>query len=297
MGNGCCNKTEQKDKDFDVESIYTLKDKQQENNKKDKIILININFENDVNFVSEFKKIPLVAKLEETKINIANDFNYNSNSQNDSFKNYTDNYKKEKAKKNMMSLVKHISFGKAKTLNTIKFLKEINKARTDLAGISEKLMYFANNFYLIENKIDEINDQKIKKILSADKEKFKVAAIFFSNLCKEKTEKKEDVLKELIEIDDFKLPIPLDLKEMKNPKYHQKFIYRFNSKYSNKFMLKRISFNIVHNDLEISFLLLIAIYLEKLLFLFENDFDYIGIDFRENTSESMMITFAVVSDL
>ena len=37
--------------------------------------------------------------------------------------------------------------------------------------------------------------------------------------------------------------------------------------------------------------------LEKFEFLFENDSNYIGIDFKEYTKESLIITFAIVSDL
>ena len=85
-----------------------------------------------------------------------------------------------------MKLINHPTFSKEQNEFYLKFLEELNKARTDFLGVSEKLMYYFQNFDLIQNRIDQINDTELKDYLSRTKEDFKEASDFFADLYKKK---------------------------------------------------------------------------------------------------------------
>lgn len=278
MGNiNCYKETKKIDEDFNVESIYADKNEKKEHNKSQS---------------EKNKIIKSIKEQEKKKQMITEDFNYSSNLSKNTWRDNILNHKVNKTTKNLMKLIKHVTFRKNQILFHSKFLDDLNEARKDLLGFSQKLLYFYHNFDLIEKNIQEINDKNIKELLfSRTKEDFKSASDFFAHLHKKKE------LNELIEIDDFKLPIPLDTGDLLEDKYLEKFEMRFKKKFSKIFKLKKIAFNLVHEDPEISFLFLITKEIKKLKFLFEKRTIYIGIDSKENFDGTNLISFVLVRGL
>ena len=209
-----------------------------------------------------------------------------------------DCYKYENKKKtlNWMKLLKHISFRKTKTLFSHSFIKELDKARTDFLGFSQKLMDSITNFDSIQNKINEISEKNTRNKLSRTKEDFKMALDFFEELQREKIKGKKKDLNELIEIDDLKLPIPSNRQELNELKYHKKFVRRFNFKFNKKFKINKMIFGCVHEDPQISFLLYITKDIKNLRYLFDKEIKYFGMDFEENFNGTIFITVVLASD-
>ena len=294
MGNiNCCDDSNKKDKDFNVQSIFEEVNYKNEKNKSTENLNLNLNDGNEssrnklTNESTSFSKnrcydsdSPVQIKLE--------DFNYSTNSN----KNCVKNYKKENINLNMMKLVKHTTFEKICPQFASKFIDELNKARTDLFGFSEKLSDYSQNFEVIQKKIDEIINEKLRKRFSRTEEEFKKASDFFKKLYQEKKENFE----ELIEIDQFKLPISESTKEMKEDKYYKKFQRRFESKFSQKFIFRKVLVKLVHEDPETSFLLFITKNTEELEFIFQKEMKYIGIDFKVQSNMSVLLTLNLVRD-
>lgn len=174
-----------------------------------------------------------------------------------------ENYVKEKDQPiNWMKFLNHPSFGGDQEKFSEIFIKFLNFARSDFLGLSKILMENYNNFDLIQNKISQINDVDLRSKLFKKKEDFKDASNFF----KELNEKKEKFF-DLIEIDDLKLPIPLDKKDLKRTRYQDKFRRRFKSKFQGKFRVEQTFSEIMYDDFDISFLLFIFKKYKKLMFL------------------------------
>lgn len=307
MGNvNCCYKKKQIDNDFNVEPIFAfdghkqhlyIKESIKQTIKKLFIKEEKINCEeNKQNSERDLVKKTSYKSLyitEEKKL----EFDYFSNTKND-WRDYIIKYEEEKASKNFMKLVNHITFRKEQKLFYSKFLEDLNNARCDLLGFSQKLLYYFKNFDFIENKINKINDSNMKEIFSRTKESFKEASEFFGDLYEEKMKEEEDNLNELIEIDDIKLPIPSDFEELIGNRYLKKFEKRFVKRFRRMFKIKKIKCSIVHDDPDISFLLLITNYdKKKFTFLFEEKSIYIGIDFKENFDGTNLLSLVLASDL
>ena len=302
MGNGnCYDNTKSEDKDLNVQSIFEEKNLNKES--------IPANLNNEYNLKNENNPIPI--KIEENKANSTDDsnshitkktsdvsdaggvkieiedFNYSSNSPKE---NGLKNYKRENSKLDMMKLVRHSTFDKICPQFASKFVEELNKARTNLLGFSEKLMDLTQNFEEIQKKIG--SDKEMSEF-SVTKEDFKQASDFFKSLHKEKKEK----LEELVEIDEFKLPISENTKEMKEDKYYKKFQRRFEKKFSEKFIFRKVLALVLHEDPEISFLLFITKKTKQKGFIFEKEMKYIGIDFKEQSDKSVLLTINIVRDI
>ena len=211
---------------------------------------------------------------------VVKNFDYSSNSN-------IFNCKNENPKMSMMKLVKHATFSKDLNYNC-KFLEELNNARIDLLGFLNQLLDFEENFKKIQEEIYERNGN----CLIRTKEDFEKAFDFFKKL---QEEEKENLI-ELIEIEEFKLPIPEDLKELNDNKYYKKFQERFESKFWGKFKLKTIRIIILHKDLEISFLLFITEDSKTLSSLFDKNVKYVGIDFQENSNETLLLSLVLAAD-
>lgn len=284
MGNGnCYSKAKGNDKDFFALDIDLASKKDDGDNKEP---LPEIERSNTCNNDSDEKINPSANNKMLIKI-----FDYPLLSDYKDM-NLIENYKKENVNTNMMKLVRHITFEEFYQF-PVKFIEEMNKARCDFLGFSEKLMGHVQNFELIENKINEITDQKIKKRLVRTKDQFVKTSEFFLDLHQKNI--KEERLNELIEIEEFKLPIPIDEKELKDKKYLKKFNRRFEKKFQKNFKIKRISYYVGHSNPEISFLLYITNDTKNLSYLFQKGIKYIGIDIKDN-NETILLSLVVASD-
>ena len=277
MGNGyCCEETKKFDEDFDVKNILTPE--------VDNFI-VKRSFRN----TKSLKTRKSYQKNETKKF-----MEKEENLQNE--KKLIKEKNEERKTLNWMKLLKHISFRKTKTLFSHSFIKELDKARTDFLGFSQKLMDSITNFDSIQNKINEISEKNTRNKLSRTKEDFKMALDFFEELQREKIKGKKKDLNELIEIDDLKLPIPSNRQELNELKYHKKFVRRFNFKFNKKFKINKMIFGCVHEDPQISFLLYITKDIKNLRYLFDKEIKYFGMDFEENFNGTIFITVVLASD-
>jgi hypothetical protein len=298
MGNiNCCEETKKNDKDFDVGSIFAPKvNKEEENLSNKSTEEENYKIHTNQNEIFQLAKSPFATNKNSIFIEElaeAEDFDYDTNNNKNSWLNYIENRNKEMDSKNLLKLVKHATFRDTPPTFDRKFLEDLNKARTDFLAFSEKLFYYVQNFHIIQNKIDEIKDETIKKRLSRTKEDFIQASDLFKKLHGEKKEN----LNELIEIDEFKLPIPSNIMDLKEKKIFEKFDKRIQRKQNlRKFRLRNIKCCIVQEDIELSFILFITKEINYLSFLFNKNMKYIGIDFKENSNGTNLLTIVLVSD-
>jgi hypothetical protein len=275
------NQNEEKEKEKEKEKSKNMENKKESEQKTESVIPKNCCDSN--------KSLPLIISK----------FDYdNDNKKYNSFETYknSNKYQKEKNSSIMIKLIRHATFTENNFLFTLNFLENLNSARTNIMELSDKLMNFYINFDLIKNKIDGIKDEKIRTKLTRTKEEFKLASEYYNKLNQEIIKENKENLKPLVEIDDFKLPILSDLYVMKSEKFYEKFRRRFIRKFNGRFILKKIMFEMVFEDPEISFLLFITKDLKKKDPIFSIENKYIAMDYKENLNESIFITIVFAAD-
>lgn len=294
MGNGCCyNKIKIIDKDFDVSSISQIGKNDKENklnNKIDESNLLN-NTENTKNTKQQNNKI-FNSKNESNKFEIR-EFDYNSNlnpitlSQNDLIDN------------NLLDIKKKITFAKILPEQFLKFSSEVlqvlNKARTDFLGFVDILENFIQNFHLFSKKIYDIKDEKIKEILSRNREDLILTKNFFKNLIKTKN-KINKRLNDINEKADLMLSIPEVYTKLFDEEFLNKFKDDLKIKFPNKYKIRKIKCEIFLHDPEFSFILVIAKDPKRWEFLFQKELKYVGIDLEEFTKETYILSLVFAFD-
>jgi hypothetical protein len=289
MGNiNCCEETKKIDKDFDVENIFsTVKNKELKNSPRKKITI------NESESNKNQEEIDL--RLNTYKNLVIINFNplLNSNLLDNSIQNYKN---KKDESLNLMKLIKHASFRDVQNNFSQLFIEHINKARTDFLGFSKLLIEHYNNFDYIQNKINQINDVNLINKIFRSKENFKEASNFFNELYEKNIKENKINLTDLIEIDEIKVPIPLDKKELSKNKYYKKFRRRLRSKYKEKFRIGQIITSICSDEIDISFLLFISKEFKSFSSLIDEKMKYIAIDFEENKNKTYYFTIILASD-
>ena len=81
--------------------------------------------------------------------------------------------------------------------------------------------------------------------------------------------------------------------ESNGDKFYEKFQNQFNEKFSGKFIFKTVLFK-AHADPETSLLLLISAHIEEFGFIFEKENKYIGIDFKEESNDLILLTLNLI---
>merc|ERR1712032_1001959 len=153
MGNdNCCNTIEIKEKVFNVENILKAENKNIRNQSKvipEAKLKNNDFFKNFIEYsVDKSAENPSFFSLVKYKSKLEN-FDYDSNTQNlnkNCFKNYVNDYQQEKTSKGILEIINYASFRLTFSDFGSKFLKEINKARIDPLGFSQKLLFYYENF-------------------------------------------------------------------------------------------------------------------------------------------------------
>jgi len=327
MGNGnICYKQKITDKDFDVEKISG--EKNNNNNNKSSLKINNNNNNNNSktnnsncdsilsykNHNFRIKKIdPFLYhyqdqdskkikkqenKNQENQENQENKNQENQNQENQNQENQNqENPKQENQTKNNLGNTTTKS-SKATTepnfyIYAIKFIEELNNARKNLLKFSEKLLNFSQNFEIIQEKLSKIKQEDIKEILKRTKEDFKEASDFFKNLFEENNKIE---LNELILLDEIKLKMPSNNKELVGKEYSKKFRTILEKKFSKKYKIFEIKCDIFLKDLDILFLLFITNKTKKWDFLFKNDRKYIGIDYKEHSKDTILFSLVLVND-
>lgn len=268
-------------------SLPILKGTKKENSKENFEKNLKENSNDKISHKSFPLKFPKFSELD-----------YNSNSENFSLKDFK-KYHRTKRSKSLMKLVKHVTFRENKINFNEKFIEDLNNARKDIPNFLTKLknLSIEKNLKILEENFNTIKDQNFKKISEIDEDKISESLKFFEKLNLDlyinSSKKKE--LNPLIQIDDFNLPIPKNIKELEQKFYLKKFKLRFKQKFSDKFKLKKIRASKCSKDLDISFNLIFFRDIERWKFLFRDDVDYIGIDYLE-FEEYYIFTIVMVRD-
>jgi hypothetical protein len=290
MGNiNCCEKVKINESIFHLENIFHSEDIKinQKENQNLNILANSSESKTDTN------KVP-----ENSYVTNNTEFDYTSNLRNNSnaIQNYMEEKNTLKSLNNWMKLIRHFTFENKLPSFNLKFLEELNKARTDFLGISQKLLKYSEEFDIVKEKFYEINNDEIRQNFFRTKDDLIKSAEFFKKLYVNKIEKNEENLEEFIEIDEIKLPIPSDKDLLNSLKYYKLFKKRFDKMFSKKFALTKINYDIFHEDPEISYILFISKNTENLSYLFEKKSKYIGIDFIKDTQNTYLMTIVTATD-
>lgn len=295
MGNiNCCENIKTKDKVFNLEDIFLPQSNIIEKREKE-IISINVdNFSLLENPNRADDRIQIYENAEVKEID------YTSNLQKKKYpgnlQEYMEEKNAEKSEVNWMKLIRPATFSE-RSLSSfkIKFIEELNKARTDFMGISEKLYNTANDIEFLK-KIEEIENEEIRRKLIRTKEDLLQASRFFWKLNQDRIKNNQENLTEIIEIEGIDIPIPTDKTLLNNFKYYNLFLRRFKRIFSKKFKVDKISYDTFHKNPEIAFILFICKDTEKLKYLFQKENKYIGLDYIEDSHDTNLMTVVVARD-
>lgn len=276
MGNGnCCPKDQPSENDFNI----PISDARNS---------LNYKIQNSSNLNNSEKKED--SNLNSKKSNlVVSEFDYSFNSKND-FANYVVNYKQDNAIHKFNKLLKKETFGCISKNYGRDLIIEINNIRKNPLEFSERLIYYADNFNLIEDIVNKFENEDLKKYFSRTKEDFKEAASFFKKL----HEKYKEGLSELIEIEEFQCPIFDDMKEIISKKFSNKFRSRFKSKFKDVFQLKLHDVRMILNDPKIGLLFYFSRKLKKWDKFFIEENSYVGLNFKENIIDTNVFFISFV---
>lgn len=280
MGNGNCNcyrKTKEADKDFDVAAILLNKQEKDVSKKTSQSRIQNKEIEIKEN--EENRLLPTLNKKNEKSI--ISEFNYSIIS-NNNFRNYIENNKKERAEIKFNKLIKKQTFGQQDSNFIEHFRTELNNIRKNPLEFSKELSYYAENFELIEEIVNEFTDELLLKYFKRTKEDFEKAALYFKGL----NEVNKEGFTDLIEVEEIRCPIQEELSDMVGTKFKDKFHRRFLSKFRDVFKLKKNEVKIVFKDLKKSMLFYFSHNELKWKEILVEENSFIGLDFKENELDS-----------
>jgi len=309
MGN-CCEKTKNNDKDFNLINILSFREKgkkdltenkeKQINNKEEVNPILLINYSEVVNNPLEKKKVDENNSNQESryKTNFGQFSNYLQPTESNGSL-LVDINLQINSPRFYRVLTQTFSVNNILpeeiVLFSIKFLEELNLARTDFLAFSNKLENYIMNYDLFTKKINELNDD-FKKDFERSKKDFKEASDFFKSLNNERIKENKNKLNSLILRDELKLQFPSETKELFNLEYYNKSLLRINEITNESFKFGKLDCQITHLDPEISFLLYIT---EKIKendtqFLFKEEMKYFGLNYKllENNT---IVTCIIIS--
>jgi len=285
MGN-CCDKIQQKDKDINLDKIISFQEKNPVlvvnylDNNKSGTNTKNINENNNSHSENNFKLKFDYNRSNPINDNLLSDINQQINSPR-FYRVLTQNFSVNDI------LPEEI------LVFSIRFLEELNLARTDFLAFSEKLEYFIFNFNLFKKKIEEINDpnEEVKKDFERSKKDFKEASDFFKALHEEKLKENKEKLEPLILKDEMKIQFPSRIKDLFDLEYYNNSLKRINQLSNGKFKFGKLDCQVSHADPEISFLLFITekIKLNETKFIFKDEMKFFGINYKKLENNTIVI--------
>ena len=287
MGN-CCDKIQQKDKDINLDKIISFQEKNPVlvvnylDNNKSGTNTKNINENNNSHSENNFKLKFDYNRSNPINDNLLSDINQQINSPR-FYRVLTQNFSVNDI------LPEEI------LVFSIRFLEELNLARTDFLAFSEKLEYFIFNFNLFKKKIEEINDpnEEVKKDFERSKKDFKEASDFFKALHQKRLKENKKKLEPLTLKDEMKIQIPKEASDIFNKKIYNNFLMKINQLSDGKFKFGKLNCQLSHKDPEISFLLFITKKIKKndTQFIFDEEKKYFGLNCKELENNKLLICF------